>query len=222
MLARLRQMNSMKRSWPRLCLMACCWRFVYLHSPLMRLTPPFPPFPRNTWRSPELDPSPHGHVRFFLYCPGRSTPTSNYSPRLPLASAVEVEVHILGRHLSLHKLDCLPQQSHVGQTRRPDMPCAMLVTGARIRNDVWPGHAPTVSHLPWSQAWLELARRPCRSNVSRVYKHLLERRNMVLTVGLDAGAACRLGPDIGDCVSAYCTGLVPVCINDPARMDAQG
>lgn len=139
MLARLRQINSMKRSWPRLCLMACCWRFVDLprNPPPMRLKSPPPLPPCYTWRSPELDPSPHGLVRFILFYPGRLNHTSNYSPRLPLASAVEVEVHILGRHLSLHKLDCLLQQSHLGQTRRPDVPCTMLVTIARIRNDVW-------------------------------------------------------------------------------------
>jgi len=140
MLARLRQINSMKRSWPRLCLMACCWRFVGLPwnpHPRRLTTPlPFPPVTPGVHLS-----STHIPMVFFSYfiLLRKIKPSSNYSPRLPLASAVEVEVHILGRHLSPHKPDCLLPQSRVGQMRRPDMPCTMLVTVARIRNDVWLG-----------------------------------------------------------------------------------
>lgn len=183
MLARLRQINSMKRSWPRLCLMACCWRFVDLprNPPQMRLKSPSPSpmlhlaFTRTRPISPWSC-----SVHFTL--PRKIKSSSNYSPRLPLASAVEVEVHILGRHLFLHKLDCLLQQSHLGQTRRPDLtPCTMLVTVARIRNDVgdvWLGRdtarGSDSATSPWSQAGLAGTRKAAfvAQRLERVYKHL--------------------------------------------------
>lgn len=113
----------------------------------------------------------------------------------------------------------------------------MLVTVARIRNDVWDvwlgrdtARGSDSATSPWSQAGLAGTGKAAFvvQRLERVYKHLSrEKINMALTAGLDAGgAACSLGTDIDEGVSAYLYrfGAGPhntACVHGCARLIAR-